>query len=118
MLDPSGLTNATGNAGRGYTGQQSPGDFSSLGNLFRHGAQSGAGTGSAAMNLMPGNPGAQPGMNLPGFMQFLGRTFGGGSNFQDYMGSSWQQSPLGQVFSGRQAAGAPPPQRRSSGGLY
>ena len=62
------------------------------------------------MNTMPGNPGAQPGMNLPGMLSFLTKTFGQGSNFQGYMGDSWRASPLGQIFGGgqRQAPGYTP----------
>lgn len=75
MFDPSGLTNATGNAGRSYQGPSTPGNFSSLGNLFTGASAPGWGTGAAPMNLQPQNQGAQPGMNLPGFMQFLGGAF-------------------------------------------
>ena len=95
MMDYSNLTNATGNAGRG---NQQPGNaFSSLGNMFGGGGASG--TGSAPMNLMPQNAGQQPGYrDLHGMLGMLANAFGGGSNFQNYMGNSWGQSPLGQMF--------------------
>ena len=104
MYDPSGLTNTTGNAGRGYQGQQTPLNFSSLGNLFTGGGQSGGGTGSAPMNMMPQNPAAQPGNNFQGFMSMLGGAFNGNNAFA----RSWQQSPLGQVFGARSAPGYTP----------
>ena len=104
MIDYSNITNVSGNAGRGA--QQPSNAFSSMSNLFQRG-QGGGGTGSAPMNLMPQNEGAQPGANLPGFLQMLSRAFGQGSGFQDYMGSSWRQSPLGQMMGGGQQGAVP-----------
>jgi hypothetical protein len=97
------LTNVTGNAQRGT---QSPSNaFSSLGNMFGGGGPSGV--GSAPMNLLPENAAQQPGQNLQGWLSFLGNTFGGGSNFQNYMGRSWQASPLGQMFGAQRAQPQP-----------
>jgi hypothetical protein len=108
MFDPSGLTNTTGNAGRGYQGAATPLNFSSLSNLFGGGQGAGGGTGHAPMNVMPQNADLQPGMNLPGFMRMLGGAFGGGSNFQANMGASWRASPLGRMFQpGAQSAPTP-----------
>jgi hypothetical protein len=93
MYDPN-LTNVTGNSGRGT---QNPSNaFSSLGNLFGGGGSSGV--GSAPMNAMPQNASQQPGYSLHGMLGLLANAFGGGSNFQNYMGNSWNASPLGQMF--------------------
>lgn len=106
MIDYSNITNVTGNAGRG---NQQPGNaFSSLGNMFGGGGASG--TGSAPMNVMPQNAGQQPGYNLHGMLGFLGQMFGqggGGGGFQNYMGNSWNASPLGQMFGAQKQQGAP-----------
>jgi hypothetical protein len=101
MYDPSGLTNTTGNAGRGFQGQSTPLNFSSLGNLFQ-GSAGGGGAQSAPMNMMPQNAAQQPGNNFPGFMSMLGGAFGPNSpfNWQGNFGDSWRKSPLGQMFGG------------------
>jgi hypothetical protein len=50
------------------------------------------------MNLAPQQAGYQPGNNLQGMLSFLTNTFGQGGGFQNYMGNSWNASPLGQMF--------------------
>ena len=74
MIDYSHLTDVTGNAGRG---NQNPSNaFSSLGNMFGGGGNSG--TGSAPMNLMPQNQGQQPGYSFHGMLGLLTGAFGQG----------------------------------------
>jgi hypothetical protein len=59
------------------------------------------------MNVMPQNAGQQPGYNLHGMLGFLGQMFGQGGGFQNYMGNSWNASPLGQMFGAQRQQGAP-----------
>jgi len=115
MIDYSNITGVTGNAGRG---NQQPGNaFSAMSNMYGGGGR--AGTGSAPMNIMPQNAGAQPGMNLQGMLSFLGNTFGSGGGFQNYMGNSWGASPLGQMFGAQRAPrGARETYNSTQTGLY
>jgi hypothetical protein len=56
------------------------------------------------MNLQPQNGAQQPGFNLPGMLSLINGAFGQGSSFQNYMGNSWNASPLGQMFGAQRGA--------------
>jgi hypothetical protein len=122
MYDPSGITNTTGNAGRSFQGQQTPLNFSSLGNLFGGGGA--YGTGSAPMNLMPQNAAHQPGMNLPGMLSWLGSAFNPAGGGLERMGGQLPAggigaslAQLGQVFGGARGGRQQPPGWASNAGF-
>lgn len=93
MYDYGSLFNVTGNQQRGQ-------QFGSGSNFSSTGGGPATGAQPAPMNLMPQNPGMQPGMNLKGMFGLLNGAFGQG------------QMPMGglasMLGSGNMPAGAIP----------